>query len=917
MRSVTAVRDGNVFIIRKPSPSLRKLLHNLLSYTRRAYAKKGRGQMGMESTQITCYEIAIAPNGDEQFIGLSGYLYRLTTELAKFGYDLRVKTRPWPKDMTVYEPNWDRVANVEWRWRQLKTLKAILANERGRICWPTGAGKSFLIAQICKLLPKARIDITTGSVDVITDLYRNISAACTRVSLIGGGSKMRPSRINCVSGKSLHHMDGNADILIIDECVTGDAAIATPTGDVRLDAVVVGSEVLCHDGKNVVTRRVTKTWRRGRKSVLRLTTSAGEIRCTSNHPVRTTQGWKQAGSLKAGDQLLYLANADAENCLARTLTDVSAVGSSAITENHTPEPTKVGARSGKKSKRHFRFANAAAESKLNCREAGRSSSSSEIMEAATISGIFSGTEQDRPSTDSCYRSTSDKRYSGRCSETAASDIRPKAVPVRECRAITDSCKKNGRGTKLKSCQGFDTTSVSRKMEATEKRQSQRTVDAYPRCERSTILSIQNTTESNESQPNGSIKSVPLESRGGSATTVASATVDRCDCTQKILTKNLSKSRSGGYAAGTDGQRQQTVEPADTRSISTLPAAMHSEKSECINTYLPAWRTNVVSLISIEPLEQPEAVYDIEVEGCHNFFANGLLVHNCQEFATDDYQERIGRYRYAKVIGFSANRQGDRSDGADFELRGMCGEELSHITYAQAVEHEMVVPIEVRWYTCHMRYNPCAGAANAVAKKRLGFWKNKTRNKLIANVVNEFSDDDQVLIVVDTIEHAMQLKKELPNFTLCYGNTLTDTQRKRYEKTDCIGPKEPRMHFERRMMIKRRFERGTLKKVIATGVWNRGVDFRNLAVLVRADGKNSRVADTQIPGRVSRTRKDGKVKTGIVIDFVDIFDDGFAARSADRRRCYARHEWVQKNMGMKDGVSIERNIIPSRSRVREL
>ena len=38
--------------------------------------------------------------------------------------------------------------------------------------------------------------------------------------------------------------------------------------------------------------------------------------------------------------------------------------------------------------------------------------------------------------------------------------------------------------------------------------------------------------------------------------------------------------------------------------------------------------NFVSITSIEILDYTEDVYDITVEDNHNFYANGLLVHNC-------------------------------------------------------------------------------------------------------------------------------------------------------------------------------------------------------------------------------------------------------------------------------------------------
>ena len=37
-------------------------------------------------------------------------------------------------------------------------------------------------------------------------------------------------------------------------------------------------------------------------------------------------------------------------------------------------------------------------------------------------------------------------------------------------------------------------------------------------------------------------------------------------------------------------------------------------------------------LKIRKLQKKEAVYDITVKDNHNFFANGVVVHNCQEIA---------------------------------------------------------------------------------------------------------------------------------------------------------------------------------------------------------------------------------------------------------------------------------------------
>ena len=108
--------------------------------------------------------------------------------------------------------------------------------------------------------------------------------------------------------------------------------------------------------------------------------------------------------------------------------------------------------------------------------------------------------------------------------------------------------------------------------------------------------------------------------------------------------------------------------------------------------------------------------------------------------------------------------------------------------------------------------------------------------------------------------------------------------------------------ERKAKLTRRFEGGKLKKVIATPVWNVGVDFRHLEVLIRADAGGSPVNDIQIPGRNSRHKRSEDVKggarkklVGIVHDYMDHFDHGFLQKSKSRERSYTRMEWEQHHV----------------------
>lgn len=270
----------------------------------------------------------------------------------------------------------------------------------------------------------------------------------------------------------------------------------------------------------------------------------------------------------------------------------------------------------------------------------------------------------------------------------------------------------------------------------------------------------------------------------------------------------------------------------------------------------------------------------------------LIVDEVHEFGTVDYMQRVQKYRQARIYGFSASHNA-RNDKADFELEGLFGQIRAKVSYQEGVEFNCVVPIKVFWHDVVMDINPCAGVENSVARNRWGIWRNDVRNRKIADAAKQFDDDTQVLIVVDTVDHAVHLKKLLPEFELCYSEAGMDgDSRRKYVNWGLIDEYEPIMTDERRHRLKTRFSKGSLKKVIATGVWNRGVDFRNLQVVIRADAKASKIADTQIPGRVARLG-DGKDKPhGIVVDFRDQFDDGLRDRANKRRRNYVEMGWEQ-------------------------
>ncbi len=74
-------------------------------------------------------------------------------------------------------------------------------------------------------------------------------------------------------------------------------------------------------------------------------------------------------------------------------------------------------------------------------------------------------------------------------------------------------------------------------------------------------------------------------------------------------------------------------------------------SEIIETDCPITAT----VTSVEPVSIPDFhVYDISVETCHNFYANGILVHNCQDFNKN--QHALARKAGDRLIALGDSRQ---------------------------------------------------------------------------------------------------------------------------------------------------------------------------------------------------------------------------------------------------------------------
>ncbi len=121
-------------------------------------------------------------------------------------------------------------------------------------------------------------------------------------------------RYPLIDGQGNFGSRGNDPPAAMRYCVTGDTLVATPDGDVRIDAFVPGQAAdstvdvdVKVIGLHGVPVPATAMHHSGTHPIVRITAGGSTLRCTANHPVLTRVGtslmWKLAEELVPGDKV--------------------------------------------------------------------------------------------------------------------------------------------------------------------------------------------------------------------------------------------------------------------------------------------------------------------------------------------------------------------------------------------------------------------------------------------------------------------------------------------------------------------------------------------------------------------------------------------------------------------------------------
>jgi superfamily II DNA or RNA helicase len=279
----------------------------------------------------------------------------------------------------------------------------------------------------------------------------------------------------------------------------------------------------------------------------------------------------------------------------------------------------------------------------------------------------------------------------------------------------------------------------------------------------------------------------------------------------------------------------------------------------------------------------------------DFDASLVMVDECHTALAPSVIKKLNQFRRAKLFGLTASPTG-RSDGGDGFMEALFGRVLYDMTYQQGVAAGNIVQLRVKMYRS-ARGLDLSGIEDKTYVDRHGIILNGDRNILVVRATRELEQelgpDAQILLMVDKIEHAYILGRELPEYTVVTG-VMPKERSDELIASGVIAAGTKLCSAPDRDRYRKMFEKNELKRVIATRVWEKGVDFRDLAGLVRADGLASPIAACQIPGRLSRLGKTTDKTVGVLVDFADLFSKNLKSRSRKRLASYRKCGWIIEN-----------------------
>jgi superfamily II DNA or RNA helicase len=175
---------------------------------------------------------------------------------------------------------------------------------------PTGSGKTYLGLRICnEAMQRGKRAVFLCD---RTTLINQTSAVADQYGLSGHGIvqaqhwRRRPQellQIASVQTIAKREFWPACDVLVVDECFSGETLISTAQGLVEIRNIRSGDLIYNSMGVG----RVDSVFSKPANNLVKVRATDGTtIRCTPDHPVFTGVGWKPAGTLGVGEKLFRI-----------------------------------------------------------------------------------------------------------------------------------------------------------------------------------------------------------------------------------------------------------------------------------------------------------------------------------------------------------------------------------------------------------------------------------------------------------------------------------------------------------------------------------------------------------------------------------------------------------------------------------
>ena len=435
-------------------------------------------------------------------------------------------------------------------------------------------------------------------------------------------------------------------LIVFDECVAGDSVVETDRGpmsiqDIRADGV----KALCQIDGKLVFRTITKAWKSGNRQTVRICLSNGNaLVCTPDHRIYLDGKWIEAKDLQVGQMLASpaaFASADAEHRYSETSADGFAdllVGTEAY-----QAPDWIGNLVSPRLLPRLRSVLAGVASKWLRSPRTQTHSVNGGAGMRNTVASFLGMTNVPTGTASNSMILSDQPFSAHSLGTGVSGCQIRVPQTHGSLGHTARPKQLGSITRALP---FGASARSWTLPATLDLATSVFGCTLHVCLASLKFALSSRLKAlNASLANGWMLLAMSGLHGGIATMAIGPT--QCSFTPRDIAKRKTPSSRTGSAAP-----QLSMTSADAHTFASTRGDRSKSSNASGHSCQNAWDTNCPRIERIEAGPKVD-VFDLTVDEAHNFFANGVLVHNCHHIGAQSWDDLFYRFPRAKILGLSA------------------------------------------------------------------------------------------------------------------------------------------------------------------------------------------------------------------------------------------------------------------------